>query len=142
MVNNWDDPPSKSPKILCFFPRNSLKILLKRKHQVIVGLQKGVVPTTDAKRNRVGGTRYYDLAMQCPEVKDYVRWVLWRGSFFFPLEYQCMKFGFVSYNDPLFFWREDWRCWSYLMTYQDVFTPQNGFFLRSFLHKMFAFPAW
>ena len=21
----------------------------------------------------------------------------------FPLEYQCMKFGFVSYNDPLFF---------------------------------------
>eukprot|EP00434_Breviolum_minutum_P034726 symbB.v1.2.030740.t1/scaffold3498.1/size55317/2 len=33
----------------------------------------GVVPTTDAKRNRVGGTRYYDLAMQCPEVKDYVR---------------------------------------------------------------------
>ena len=37
----------------------------------------GVVPTTDAKRNRVGGTRYYDLALQCPEVKEYVRleWV-------------------------------------------------------------------
>lgn len=33
----------------------------------------GVVPTTDAKRNRVGGTRYYDLALQCPEVKEYVR---------------------------------------------------------------------
>ncbi|CAK9095684.1 Cryptochrome DASH [Durusdinium trenchii] len=33
----------------------------------------GVVPTNEAKRNRVGGTRYYDLAMQRPEVSDYVR---------------------------------------------------------------------
>lgn len=33
----------------------------------------GVVPTNEAKRRRVGGTRYYDLALQKPDVFDYIR---------------------------------------------------------------------
>ena len=44
-----------------------------RSHVDSTAASSGVVPTTDAKRNRVGGTRYYDLALQCPEVKEYVR---------------------------------------------------------------------
>merc|ERR1712048_732738 len=38
----------------------------------------GVAPTNDAKRQRVGGTRYFDLALQIPEEEatKYVRaWV-------------------------------------------------------------------
>ena len=46
-----------------------------RSHVGATAASSGVVPTTDAKRNRVGGTRYYDLALQCPEVKEYVRLV-------------------------------------------------------------------
>merc|ERR1712217_27591 len=36
----------------------------------------GVVPTNDAKRNRVGGTRYLDIALGTSEAQEYVRtWI-------------------------------------------------------------------
>merc|ERR1712032_1040975 len=41
----------------------------------------GVVPTNDAKKNRVGGTRYLDIALGTSEAEVYVRtWIPELGS--------------------------------------------------------------